>query len=113
MAAHINRECENVVASVGITIEVDGNSLVAESHYTFNSSVVTDMNDVAGWVNNLAADFPVRVWRGEDGELLSDRLNVGEYLDSEGKGGRVVPVLRVDSCPVINLFSAGFSRAFL
>jgi hypothetical protein len=33
------------------------------------------------------------VWRGEDGELLSDRLNVGEYLDSEGKGGRVVPVL--------------------
>jgi hypothetical protein len=42
---------------------------------------------------DLAADFPVRVWRGEDGELLSDRLNVGEYLDSEGKGGRVVPVL--------------------
>ena len=43
------------LASVGISVEIDGNSLVAESHYTFNSSTVSDMNDATGWVNNLAA----------------------------------------------------------
>lgn len=43
------------LASVGISVEIDGNSLVAESHYTFNSSAVSDMNDATGWVNNLAA----------------------------------------------------------
>ena len=43
------------LASVGISVEVSGNSLVAESHYTFNSSAVSDMNDATGWVNNLAA----------------------------------------------------------
>ena len=44
-----------VLAPVGITVEIDGNSLVAESHYTFNSSAVSDMNDATGWVNGLAA----------------------------------------------------------
>ena len=43
------------LASVGISVEVSGNSLVAESHYTFNSSTVSDMNDTSGWVNSLAA----------------------------------------------------------
>lgn len=43
------------LAGTGITVGVSGTSLVAESHYTFNSSTVTDMNDASGWVNNLAA----------------------------------------------------------
>ena len=38
---------------------------------------------------DLAADFPVRVWRDENGALVSDTLNVGEYLDSGAKGGRL------------------------
>ncbi len=43
------------LAGTGISVEISGNSLVAESHYTFNSSTVTDLNDVNGWVNQLAA----------------------------------------------------------
>ncbi len=43
------------LSPIGISVEISGNSLVAESHYTFNSSTVTDLNDVNGWVNQLAA----------------------------------------------------------
>ena len=43
------------LAGTGITVGVSGTSLVAESHYTFTSSSVTDLNDTTGWVNNLAA----------------------------------------------------------
>ncbi|MBR1921347.1 MAG: hypothetical protein IJ829_05015 [Kiritimatiellae bacterium] len=43
------------LAGTGLTVEVSGASLVAESHYTFSSSSVTDMNDAAGWLNNLPA----------------------------------------------------------
>ncbi len=43
------------LAGTGITLEVAGTSLVAESHYAFNSSTVTDMNNPVGWVNNIIA----------------------------------------------------------
>ena len=45
---------------------------------------------------DLAADFPVRVWRNEDGTLVSDTLNVGEYLDSGAKGGKIALVAMFD-----------------
>ena len=45
---------------------------------------------------DLAADFPVRVWRNEDGTLVSDTLNVGEYLDSGVKGGKIALVAMFD-----------------
>lgn len=45
---------------------------------------------------DLAADFPVRVWRNEDGSLVSDTLNVGEYLDSGLKGGKIALVAMFD-----------------
>jgi hypothetical protein len=38
---------------------------------------------------DLQESFPIRVWRGEDGELTSDRINVGEYLGTAD----VLPVL--------------------
>ena len=43
------------LAGTGISVNISGDSLVAESHYTFNSDSVTDMNDTAGWVNGIAA----------------------------------------------------------
>lgn len=43
------------LAGTGVSVEVSGTSLVAESHYTFSSSSVTDMNDTAGWVGGFAA----------------------------------------------------------
>ena len=42
---------------------------------------------------DLQADFPVRVWRGEDGELTNDTLNVGTYLKS---GGKLVPTMMTE-----------------
>ena len=42
---------------------------------------------------DLASDFPVRVWRGEDGKLASDRLDVGEYINN---GGKIVPVMMTE-----------------
>lgn len=42
---------------------------------------------------DLQADFPVRVWRGEDGALTNDTLNVGTYLKS---GGKLVPTLMTE-----------------
>ena len=45
---------------------------------------------------DLAADFPVRVWRNEDGTLVSDTLNVGEYLDRGEKGGKIALVAMFD-----------------
>jgi len=43
------------LAGTGISLKTVGNSLVAEAHFTFNSSSVTDLNDAAGWVNGLVA----------------------------------------------------------
>ena len=42
---------------------------------------------------DLQADFPVRVWRGEDGTLTNDTLNVGTYLKS---GGKLVPTMMTE-----------------
>jgi hypothetical protein len=42
---------------------------------------------------DLQADFPVRVWRGEDGALTNDTLNVGTYLKS---GGKLVPTMMTE-----------------
>jgi len=43
------------LAGTGISLKTVGSSLVAEAHFTFNSSSVTDLNDAAGWVNGLVA----------------------------------------------------------
>lgn len=40
----------NATLPAGITVSVSGNSLVAETHYTFNSTTVTDMSDPDGWL---------------------------------------------------------------
>lgn len=42
---------------------------------------------------DLSADFPVRVWRGADGTLANDTLNVGAYLNN---GGRIAPVMMTE-----------------
>ena len=42
---------------------------------------------------NLVADFPIRAWRGEDGKLAGDRLDVGEYINN---GGKIVPVMMTE-----------------
>ena len=42
---------------------------------------------------DLSADFPVRVWRGADGTLVNDTLNVGAYLNN---GGRIAPVMMTE-----------------
>lgn len=42
---------------------------------------------------DLQADFPVRVWRGEDGKLTGDTLNVGTYLNN---GGKLVPTMMTE-----------------
>lgn len=42
---------------------------------------------------DMQADFPVRVWRGEDGSLTNDTLNVGTYLKS---GGKLVPTMMTE-----------------
>ena len=42
---------------------------------------------------DLQADFPVRVWRGKDGALTNDTLNVGTYLKS---GGKLVPTMMTE-----------------
>ena len=43
------------LAGTGVSVEISGTSLVAESHYTFSSASVTDLNDTAGWVGGIAA----------------------------------------------------------
>ena len=43
------------LAGIGVSVKISGTSLVAESHYTFSSSSVTDLNDHDGWLNGLAA----------------------------------------------------------
>ncbi len=42
---------------------------------------------------DLQADFQVRVWRGEDGALTNDTLNVGTYLNN---GGKLVPTMMTE-----------------
>ena len=56
---------------------------VALTNTVDNSAASVDFGKL-----NLAADFPVRVWRNEDGTLVNDQLNVGEYANN---GGRLVP----------------------
>ena len=42
---------------------------------------------------DLQVDFPVRVWRGDDGKLTGDTLNVGTYLNN---GGKIVPTMMTE-----------------
>ncbi len=44
----------NATLPSGLSVAVTGNSLVAESHYTFNSTTVTDMTDPDGWLGGAA-----------------------------------------------------------
>lgn len=48
---------------------------------------------------DLQADFPVRVWRGEDGALTNDTLNVGTYLKS---GGKLVPTMMTEGVEFVS-----------
>lgn len=43
---------------------------------------------------DMQADFPVRVWRGDDGKLTGDTLNVGTYIKS---GGKLVPTMMTEN----------------
>ena len=40
----------NATLPTGLSVAISGNSLVAESHFTFNSTTVTDMTDPDGWL---------------------------------------------------------------
>ncbi|MBO7166318.1 MAG: hypothetical protein J6V88_02205, partial [Kiritimatiellae bacterium] len=42
---------------------------------------------------DLQADFQVRVWRGEDGALTNDTLNVGTFINN---GGKLVPTMMTE-----------------
>ena len=48
---------------------------------------------------DLQADFPVRVWRGEDGALTNDTLNVGTYLNN---GGKFVPTMMTEGVEFVS-----------
>ena len=40
----------NATLPAGLSVTISGNSLVVESHYTFNSTTVTNMTDPNGWL---------------------------------------------------------------
>ena len=94
------------LASVGISVEVSGNSLVAESHYTFNSSAVSDMNDATGWVNGLAAPAgqPALI-AGSTTEAVMDNA-VPDYASIDVTDGATLTVAATRDFPELML-SAG------
>ena len=94
------------LASVGISVEIDGNSLVAESHYTFNSSVVSDMNDATGWVNGLAAPAgQPAIIAGSTTEAVMDNA-VPDYASIDVTDGATLTVAATRDFPELML-SAG------
>lgn len=59
---------------------------VTGSTYTHDSPVTVNFAKL-----DLQADFPVKVWKDENGNITgNDTLNVGEYINN---GGRLVPTL--------------------
>ena len=94
------------LASVGISVEIDGNSLVAESHYTFNSSTVSDMNDTSGWVNGLAAPAgQPAIIAGSTTEAVMDNA-VPDYASIDVTDGATLTVAATRDFPELML-SAG------
>ena len=65
---------------------VVANGFVYLGNRDANSASVVDIAKL-----DLQADFPVKVWKDEDGKITgNDVLNVGEYINN---GGRLVPTL--------------------
>ena len=61
-------------------------SSVSDSSATHDSPVTVNFANL-----DLQADFPVKVWKDEDGKITgNDVLNVGAYINN---GGRLVPTL--------------------
>ena len=96
------------LASVGISVEIDGNSLVAESHYTFNSSTISDMNDTSGWVNGLAAPAgQPAIIAGSTTEAVMDNA-VPDYASIDVTDGATLTVAATRDLPATTL-AAGTS----
>ena len=91
------------LAGTGITLEVAGTSLVAESHYAFNSSTVTDMNNPVGWVNNIIAPAgqPVII-SGSATEAVMDSAVPG-YSEISVTDGATLTVAATRDLPALTL----------
>ena len=91
------------LAGTGITLEVAGTSLVAESHYAFNSSTVTDMNNPVGWVNNIIAPAgqPVII-AGSATEAVMDSAVPG-YSEISVTDGATLTVAATRDLPALTL----------
>ena len=104
------------LSGTGVTVEISGSSLVAESHYTFNSSTVTDMNDADGWVNGLAAlaGQPVTISGSSTRAVMNG--TVPAYLAISVDGGaslavaatRNVPATTLEAGTAFNVASSGY-----
>ena len=84
------------LSGTGVTVDISGNSLVSESHYTFNSSTVTDMNDANGWVNNVAAlaGQPVTIAGSSTRAVMDDNVPVYSAISVEGGASFTVAATR-------------------
>ena len=91
------------LAGTGVTVEVSGTSLVAESHYTFSSPSVTDMNDADGWLGGLAASSgqPATI-SGSSTVAVMDE-NVPAYSDISVEDGASLTVAATRDLPATAL----------
>ena len=91
------------LGGTGMTVKISGNSLVAESHYTFISASVTDMNDTAGWVNGIAAPAgQPAIVSGSSTDAVMDE-NVPAYSSISVEDGAALTVAATRNLPATTL----------
>ena len=93
------------LAGTGVSVETSGNSLVAQSHYTFNSSSVSDMNDTTGWVSGFAAPAgqPATI-SGSSTEAVMDG-SVPAYSEISVEDGASLTISATRNLPATTLAS--------
>ena len=93
----------NASLPAGLSVSISGNSLVVESHYTFNSTTVTDMTDPDGWLGGAvgAAGQPVLIAGSGVAPVMTD--NTPTYATISVEDGASLTVASERTIPAMRL----------
>ena len=93
----------NATLPTGLSVAVNGNSLVAESHYTFNSTTVTDLTDPAGWLGGAAgvAGQPIIIAGAGVAPVMDE--NTPAYASISVSDGASLAVVTTRDIPAMTL----------
>ena len=93
----------NATLPTGLSVAVGGNSLVAESHFTFNSTTITDLTDPDGWLGGAVgvAGQPVIIAGAGVAPVMDE--NTPAYASISVSDGASLTVVTTRDIPAMTL----------